>query len=77
MKPTRKPQTPKTNMNILEQARADYLRRIRYYVAQFLKEGDCTEKQAREWAIATIEAEDRDQYQPTWKGPDDREPIFI
>jgi len=36
-----------------------------------------TEKQAREWAIATIEAEDRDQYQPTWKGPDDREPIFI
>jgi hypothetical protein len=64
-------------MNILDQARADYIRRIRYHVAQFLKEGDCTEKQAREWAIATIEAEDRDQYQPAWKGPDDREPIFI
>ena len=64
-------------MNILDQARADYIRRIRYYVAQFLREGDCTEKQAREWAIATIEAEDRDKCQPTWKGPDDREPIFI
>ena len=57
---------------IIEQARMDYLRRIRFYMAKFMRDDNCTPEQARQWAVSVIEAEDADDYRREWKGPDDR-----
>lgn len=64
-------------MTIIQTIQREQAARLRFLISQELKAGDCTPEEARQWAVATLDAEIANECKPTWKGPDDRAPIFI
>lgn len=64
-------------MSIIQTIQREQVARLRFLISQELKAGDCTYEQARQWAVATLDAEIADECKPIWKGPDDREQAFI